>query len=153
MSRPVLTLTLGPPAWRPTPELLGRPRLLGSIRDPDEALVWASFLPWKSSAPQTKNPCSPHECMLGGEGSEEERETGPLTPSEVQRSPKPWSAGVSGPSGTWEAISVSTSPTLGSQGGQPQSVTASFLGRVGEVEHIGLLHRCNPSTEPVPGIE
>ena len=30
--------------------------------------------------------------MLGGEGSEEERETGPLTPSEVQRSSKPWSA-------------------------------------------------------------
>ena len=57
--------------------------------------------------------------MLGGEGSEEERETGPLTPSEVQRSPKPWSAGVSGPTGRWEAQSVSTSPTLGSQGDIP----------------------------------
>ena len=43
MSRPVRTLTLGPPARRPTPELSGRPGLVSNVRDPDVALVWGSL--------------------------------------------------------------------------------------------------------------
>ena len=59
MSRPVLTLTLGPPAQRLTPELLGRPRLLGSIRDPDEVLVWGSFPPLEKFSFPNEEPMQP----------------------------------------------------------------------------------------------